>query len=157
MMLKVQDTSGKLQSVLQAMQQEIEDMCQCGFSAQNILNYAFECSETNQNTVTFRGELLGTAQVTSSQLISYIERWITVEGIVAVQGLRLRVDRSCPVEIRLFSDSLCQPSDSSTSTAVIGGVVAAIVAVLVTVIVCVVVFVAVRRHKRIDKANIHSR
>ena len=152
MMLKVQDTSGKLQSVLQAMQQEIEDMCQCGFSAQNILNYAFECSETNQNTVTFRGELLGTAQVTSSQLISYIEHWITVEGIVAVQGLRLRVDRSCPVKIRLLSDSLCQPSDSA---AVIGGVVAAVLAVfLVTVIVCVVVFVAVRRHKRIDKANI---
>jgi len=123
-------------------------------SAQNILNYAFECSETNQNTVTFRGELFGTAQVTSSQLISYIERWITVEGIVAVQGLRLRVDRSCPVEIRLLSDSLCQPSDSA---AVIGGVVAAILAVLlVTVIVCVVVFVAVRRHQHPDKANIHS-
>jgi len=72
--------------------------------------------------------------------------------------LRLRVDHSCPVEIRLFSDSLCQPSDSSTSTAVIGGVVAAILAVLlVTVIVCVVVFVAVRRHKHTDKPNIHSR
>jgi len=144
-MLQVQDTSSKCQSVLQALQQEIEDLCQCGFSAEYILNYAFECSETNQNTVTFRGELFGTAQVTSSQLISYIKCWITVEGIVAVQGLRLRVDHSCPVEIRLFSDSLCQPSDSSTSTAVIGGVVAAIVAVLVTVIVCVVVFVAVRR------------
>jgi len=154
-MLQVQDTSGKLQSVLQALHQEIEDLCKCGVSAENIINYALECSETNQNTVTFRGELLGTAQVTSSQLISYIERWITVEGIVAVQGLRLRVDRSCPVEIRLLSDSLCQPSDSA---AVIGGVVAAVLAVLlVTVIVCVVVFVAVRRHKHTDKPNIHSR
>ena len=154
-MLQVQDTGSKLQSVLQALQQEIEDLCQCGFSAENILNHAFECSETNQNTVTFRGELLGTAQVTSSQLISYIERWITVEGIVAVQGLRLRVDRSCPVEIRLLSDSLCQPN--SDSAAILGRVVAAVLAVLlVTVIVCVVVFVAVRRHKHPDKANVQS-
>ena len=156
-MLQLQDTSGKLQSVVQALQQGIEDLCQCGYSVQNILNSAFECSETNQNSVTFRGALLGTAQVTSSQLLSYAEQWIAAEGVLAVRGLRLRVDRSCPVEIRLFSDSLCHSPDSSTSAAVIGGAVAAVLAVLViTVIVCVVVFVAVRRHKHTEKFSVHS-
>ena len=61
------------------------------------------------------------------------------------------------VEIRLFSDLFCQPTDSTA--AIIGGVVAALFAVfVVTVIILAVVFVAVRRYYRhSDKLNIHSR
>ena len=61
------------------------------------------------------------------------------------------LDLSCTVKIRLFSDSLCQPTDSTA--AIVGGVVAALFAVfVVTVIILAVVFVAVRRsNRRSDK------
>jgi len=106
-----------------------------------------ETSETNEYAVTFKGELLGTMEVTSSQLILYIEQWITINGHVVVQGVCLRVHNTCPVEIRDFSDPLC-PSSAPT-TAVIVGVTVAIITVLVViaVIAAVLIFVAVRKRK----------
>ena len=72
-------------------------------------------------------------------------------GVDAVEGQKLRVDLSCMVDIMLFSDSLCQPTDSTA--AIIGGVVAALFAVfvIITVIICVVVFV--RRYQHSDQLN----
>ena len=103
--------------------------------------------------MTFRGELLGTAQNTSSQLISYIEQWVTTDGRVVVQGVQLRVDNTCPVEIRYFSDPLCPSSDPTT--AVVVGVTVTVIAVLVVlaVIAAVLIFVAVRRHKHRAKPS----
>jgi len=67
-------------------------------------------------------------------------------GVDAVEGQKLRVDLSCMVDISLFSDFLCQPTDSTA--AIPGGVVAALFAVfvIITVIICVVVFVRRYRH-----------
>ena len=67
--------------------------------------------------------------------------------VLLCRVVRLRVDNTCPVEIRHFSDPLCPSSDPTT--AVIVGVTVPVIAVLVVlaVIVAVLVFVAVRRHK----------
>ena len=88
--------------------------------------------------MTFRGELLGTAQNTSSQLLLYTEQWIAIDGRVAVQGVSLRADNSCPVEIRNLSDPLCHVG--STTAVIVGTTVAvSVVLVFLAVLVCVAI------------------
>ena len=109
--------------------------------------------------MTFRARLHGTAQVTSSQLLAYLEIFVAqTDSTIAVQGLRLDVDRSCPVVINSFSDPQCSATTTSDSTItmtaqsetvpIIGGVVAVIVVVAVTVIVIASIAAFVTRSHR---------
>ena len=104
------------------MVQNTERLCQCGFNAEHITDYAFQCFPNSDQQVTFRARLHGTAHATSSQLIEYIQTWVNTEIPVAVQGVRVNTD-TCPVAITSFGDPQCfevttQPtlqSDSFTS------------------------------------------
>ena len=127
----------KLADVTTTVQENAENICQCGFSLQHISDSAFECF-SNPDDVTFRARLQGTAQASSSQLVNYIEQWSTRDVTIAVQGLRLRVDSSCSIAISSFSDPECeaerqQPTSYSNLPAIIGGAVAGVVALTVSI------------------------
>ena len=115
--------------------------------------------------MTFRATLHGTAQVTSSQLIAYLEIFVSRrDSTIAVQRLRLDMDRSCSVAISSFGDPQCATaspslttfmttSDSTTTmaaqsdntSAIVGGVVAVIVVVAVTIIIIAIAAIFVAR------------
>ena len=69
--------------------------------------------------MTFQARLHGTANVTSIQLIEYIQQWISTEIHVVVQGVRVDID-TCPVAITSFQDPHCpettQPTSDTTQT-----------------------------------------
>lgn len=94
--------------------------------------------------MTFRARLHGTAQVTSSQLIVYIEQWKAMDVTIAVQGVLLSVDRACIVAVSSFSDLECEVP-SSVNAAIIGSVVA--VAVLLIAGIVIVVAIFLKRHQ----------
>ena len=100
------------------MVQNTERLCQCGFNAENITDSAFQCFQSLGKQVTFQARLHGTANVTSIQLIEYIQQWISTEIHVVVQGVRLDIDM-CPVAITSF-DPQCpettQPTSGTTHT-----------------------------------------
>ena len=101
------------------MVQNTERLCQCGFNAENITDSAFRCFQSSEHQVTFQARLHGTANVTSIQLIEYIQQWISTEIHVVVQGVRLDIDM-CPVAITSFQDPHCpettQPTSDTTQT-----------------------------------------
>ena len=103
------------------MVQNTERLCQCGFNVEYITDYAFQCFPDSVRQVTFRAKLHGTAHATSSQLTENIQQWVSTKIPVAVQGVRVNIDK-CPVAITSFGDPQCpettQPtlqSDSFTS------------------------------------------
>ena len=128
------------------MVQNINQHCQCGLSAECITEGAFQCFENSEQQVTFRARLHGTSEVTSSQLVAYLETYFAeVDSTIAIQGVRLDVDKSCPLVINSFSDLQCTTATTSDSTttmaaqsdntaAIIGGVVAVIVVVTIAVV-----------------------
>ena len=149
-------TTAKLNDITDAAVQNMNQRCQCGLGTEQITEGAFQCFENSEQQVTFRARLHGTAQVTSSQLVAYLETFVNqADSTIAVQGLRLNVDRSCSVVINSFGDPQCSAaspssvtlfvttSDSTTTVAtqpdntaaIIGGVIAVIVVVAVTVII----------------------
>ena len=144
------------------MVQNAERLCQCGFNAERISDYAFQCFSDSDQRVTFRARLHETAHATSVQLIQDIEQWVNTGTSIAVQGLRISID-ICPVVISSFEDPQCpdemfQPttpskmttSDSTTTetalldttdntAAIVGGVVAVIIILILAVTIIVIV------------------
>ena len=101
-------TSAKLNDITNALVQNINQLCECRFSAEHITDGAFQCFESSDQQVTFRARLHGTAQVTSSQLVAYLETFANqADSTTAVQGLRLNVDRSCSIVINSFGNPQC--------------------------------------------------
>ena len=153
------------------MVQNTERLCQCGFNAEYITDYAFQCFPNSDQQVTFRARLHGTAHATSSQLIEDIEEWVNTTMLISVQGLWVNID-TCPVVFTSFGDPQCpdkttQPtsqsdpstqtqttppmpptsvkttSDSTTTAALVFGVVAVVLVLVVTVIVITRIIVPV--------------
>ena len=110
----VSDNSAKLSEVIAAVVQNTERLCQCGFNAENITDSAFRCFQSSEHQVTFQARLHGTANVTSIQLIEYIQQWIITEIHVVVQSVRVDID-TCPVAITSFQDPHCPETTHPTS------------------------------------------
>ena len=137
-------------------------LCQCGFNAEYITDYAFQCFPNSDQQVTFRARLHETVHATSVQLIQDIEQWVNRGTSIAVQGVRINVD-ICPVVITSFEDLQCldemsQPTTPSkmmpstetalldTTAAIVGGVVAVMI-LAVTVIVITVLLTKNHKYK----------
>ena len=142
-------TTDKLSDITNAVVQNINQLCHCGLSTEYITESAFQCFPNSDQQVTFRARLHGTAQVTSSQLITYLGTFVSrTESTIAVQGLRLDVDSSCSIAINTFGDPQCTTTTASDNTAaIIGGVIAVIVIVVVTVTVIIIVIAVIKSRR----------
>ena len=142
----VSDNSAKLSDIIAAVVQNTERLCQCGFNAENITEYAFQCFPNSDQQVTFRAKLHGTAHVTSVQLIEDTQQWVNTKISVAVQGVRVNVD-TCPVAITSFQDPQCPETTQPTTAAIIGGVVAVMI-VLTLPMIFIVIAVLVTKNRK---------
>ena len=145
----------KLNDIIGAVVQNTELACQCTFSAERITEGAFQCFENSEQQVTFRARLHGTAQVTSSQLLTYIEQWRAGSVTIPVQGVRLSVDTGCVVAISTFSDLECVVP-SSVNAAIIGSVVAVAVLLIVVAVIVIVVVIFLKRHQAKHSLQKHT-
>jgi len=135
--------------------------------------------------VTFRARLHGTAQATSSQLLTNIKTWVAqTDTTIAIQGVRVRIDSSCPFAISTFGDPECttdtavvpsvstrltpgtenitstsdctsaEPAQLDNAGAIIGGVVPVIVVIVVAVTVIVIAILVIKNNK--SGSSIHQ-
>lgn len=145
----MRDLQNKLADVTTTVQENTQNLCQCGFSLQHISDSAFECF-SNPDEVTFRARLHETTQASTSQLMNYLQQWIMGNVTIVVRGLRLQIDSTCSITISSFSDPECeskqQPPSDYTFPAVIGGAVAGGVALVVIVVAVGMVVAMIKRH-----------
>ena len=148
--MQIVRTEEAVNTVSNAVIKEIQGICpQCWFT---IDGGGFQCFGPGEDYVTFRATLSST--VNSSQLISYVEEWVKSSPSLLVHGLRLTVDKSCPVEITSLQDPGCQFSEESSGgtnniAAVVGGVIALTTVVVITSTVIIIV-VLVLKHRRAE-------
>ena len=150
------------------MVENTEQLCHCGFTAGHIDHAVsgFQCSENQRNQVVFRSKLYGTVNTNASTLTNYIQQWVSSGTLIAVLGLILDVDPTCPVHISSFSDPECalttppsspgaqsntvspiHPTIGSLFAGVTAGIVVLVIAVIVITIVIIVILVIRRRRK----------
>ena len=139
-----------------------EQLCHCGFTAGHIDHAVsgFQCSENQHNQVVFCSKLYGTVITNASTLTNYIHQWTSSGISIAVLGLILDVDPTCPVHISSFSDPECaittspgspgtqsvtvlpiHPTIGNLFAGVTAGIVFFVIAVVVIMIVVIVILV----------------
>lgn len=110
----------------------------------------FKCF-TSSIEVTYRASINGNSSTSSSEILRYLEEWISSgTASILVQGLRLDLDSSClPIVIDSFSDPECMEEESnetgSDNTITIVGGVGGILAVATIV---TIVFLLVRKKRK---------
>ena len=98
------------------MLQVVQDSCQCTYGQSNIQSGQFLCFDEmeDNNIVTYRAVLLGTAEVNTRALVSSLEEWVATESDVTVGGLTLTVEGSCEIS-DLQTEEQCADSEDSES------------------------------------------
>ncbi len=97
--------------------------------------------------------------MTASELLQYIEDWLSSTSLLPVQLQRLNVDSSCSVAISSLTEGECNAGGSGESSSAVTGIVAGVLAaavVLVIIVALVVILALVYRH-RYSTINIKER
>ena len=139
------ETVQKLQDVTNEVLEELNDLCTCDITSDNIDKTSFRCFDPSSYFVTYRARLSGTPNITSHKLVSYIEDWVSGGTSIPVQGVLLRIDNECPVSIESLNDRECKETTTSSSpqsstAAIIGGVVVAVVLIIAVLVFALTVF-----------------
>ena len=65
------------------------------------------CSEESQNTVVLQGRIIGTKDRNVLQLEDDLRKWVTTAPHVVVQGVQLKTQINCSVQLSELGDSKC--------------------------------------------------
>ena len=158
--MKDQDEEIKLADITSAVVDNINSRCGCGFTADRVLNGAFQCFSSNADSVTFRAHLLGLADVTSTTLATYIAEWVATNPTVLLRNVHLLLDSNCQDEVIIddIQGPECEQTKSKSSSLGTGAVAGITAGAILTAVflVCGAFTLALflrRRHR--DKVTLN--
>ena len=95
--------------ICHALTEAISCQCNCSFPHDFIRKGKFSCLNTTTK-VSYRSTIVGTTVHNASQLVNFIQKWVSTGPILEVEWWLLHVNANCPVRISSLSDSECQDS-----------------------------------------------
>ncbi len=150
---------GKRDSIVSTITTEIEILCECGFTSEDIDTTVsgFKCSD-DPGAVIFRG-LIRSGKNQATEIVSYLQQWVSGGVSISITGLILEVDPMCTVLVQSLSDPECgvdsptgsadaTSEDGSSTAVIVGGVVAVVVFIIIVAVVVVAITVWVSWRKR---------
>lgn len=140
----------KDRDLTQAISDHIIRHCDCNFTRDLLTNRAFECSASSPHDVTYRAQLLGTADLSPEELLRIVERWVAGGPTLSIHLRLIDVDSSCAVRISSFREPSCGGPGGPGDVVVLGGVVVGVVVALVLAAAATVLVVMLWRrfHQR---------
>ena len=111
--------SEKAQDIANTINQELESLCQCQLTGQEIWNGTLECQSESPNSVIFSGIVSGTAEKESTVLLQDLDTWTVTSPSIHVLGAVMGVGEQCTSVISDLSDDVCNNDcscDASTTT-----------------------------------------
>ena len=152
---QVDNASGKIDDIVATVAINVEQRCQCGFTPDQITSSAFRCFPDSPQAVTYRAVLHGTANASSSDIISHIEEWVSEDAAISVQNDLINVDTNCDIEIFSDNDSECSGSTASSFSfllyIIVGGAAGALLLILVlcTLMMTTLILKRKKEHRRV--------
>ena len=153
----------------------VEESCGCDFPSGNLVNGTVLCSSVDSHDLVYRAYIVSTNELSSTQVISYIENWIREAPEVPSGVAVIIFDSNCTTSIDSMLDPICNTTEESSepvtgsSIDLLGsdGIIVVVVViafiiflVLTVVILSITVYVLQRRikHRSIDRCseNIYS-
>ena len=87
---------------------EMLSRCNCSYLADTIIsNGTLLCFVESSSFVTYRAQIQGNMEVSTFQLISYIEEWLTTSAVLNVRGELLHAESICAVAIPSWDEPEC--------------------------------------------------
>jgi hypothetical protein len=90
----------------EALFEAIESRCKCCFPRVNLLKASFSCA-SSPNLTTYRNTLIGTHNFNATQLIGFIQDWVTSAPQINIKDYSVWLDSSCPVAIASLKEPEC--------------------------------------------------
>ena len=84
----------------------IESRCECHFPKENLFEASFSCA-SSPNLTTYRNTLIGTHNFNATQLIGFIQDWVSSGPQIRVKMYAVWLDSSCPVAISSLKEPEC--------------------------------------------------
>lgn len=92
----------------EALIEAIKHRCECHFPRENLLQESFSCASSPHLT-TYRNALIGTHNVNVSQLIGFIQDWVSSGPKITIKrSYSVWVDEKCPVAVSSFDELECR-------------------------------------------------
>ena len=123
-------------------------ICSCQFTADNIVEEEFSsCRASAENTIVYRAEVrlqVPVLEMDVNDIVEIISSWVQTAPSFVVNGLRVRIDPSCPIVLESYNEEDCFVMSTTTSFSSIQGpsvgiIVGATVAAIVIIILIVVI------------------
>ena len=81
--------------------------CECHFPREHLLQETFSCA-SSPNLTTYRNTLIGTHNFNATQLIGFIQSWVTSELRITIKrSYSIWLDKSCPVAVSSLDEPEC--------------------------------------------------
>ncbi len=147
------ETSQKTDDITALLVQGVTTLCTCGLNSTFLSNAFLKCFADSPQHVTYRATLLSSSELSTSEVLEYIEKWIRSTSSVIIQNLHLNLNATCPTVIDDFNSLECSvrvPSSAMNNTAVyiiVGSVIASIIIILVLIVVVAVVVATIKKHR----------
>ena len=125
----------------------------CDITSEYIAEGRLVCNPKQPGEGTLQGRITGK---NSTDLLMALQAWVLDNPTVVVQGVQLKVDPECLVDLRNLGDTECIPHSIGVVgpnipfPAVGGGIGGLLVVVVLVVIVVVAVFICVKKRANIS-------
>ena len=140
----------KIDRLLKDVSVGIKQFCQCQFLSVYNEDGRLICDSEAPHTVVLQGRIISTNERDASDLVGDLEKWVSTEPTVVVQGVQLQVVKDCPTKVsQLGALEACphvaqttareqRRNDVSASVGASVGTTAVLIALLLAVIIILV-------------------
>ena len=155
------DSTNNLQQITNEISQHVEMICSCQFTADNIVEEEFSnCRASAENTIVYRAKVrlqVPVLEIDVNDVVEIISSWVQTAPSFVVNGLRIRIDPSCPIVLESYDEEDCFVMSTTTSSFSVQGpsigiIVGATVAAVVVIILIVVIIVITTLHCRVKSS-----
>ena len=100
----------------------VEDSCGCDFSASNLVNGTVLCSSVDSHDLVYRAYIVSTNELSSTQIISYLDSWIREAPEVSSGVAIIIFDSNCTTSIDSMLDPICNTTEDSSEPVTSSGI-----------------------------------
>ena len=111
-----------------------------------------------QSSVTYRAQIHGTAQQTSSELVSLIQHWVSEQQTIQILSVEMVIDNQCDTSIASFDTEGCtSPSQDESLPVIVGAALGSSFLLLLLCLIVVLISMYLKRHNRKRKKSVTQR
>ena len=151
--IQQEDSLEKLSDMIEHVTLQLNELCNCDLTAEYIADKRLICNPDQPGEVILQGRIVTITEKNSTDLLMMLQEWVLDKPTIVVQGVQLKVDPECSVELENLGDTECRSPTPNTTSGVgpslplpaLGGGIGGVLAIMVLVVIVVGVIIYVKK------------